>query len=218
MDVWSLCQEITSKQEWYSKVFNDDIVNQWYQEVLDKKEWFLTKPSETSGFFGEDYVRFNGKFPNVEDLFWFVIKLLRSTAQGSSHRDNCEWDEGVSMCRDCMYNLKQDILNNPGNYSLESEDIDSEFFNEGWVEEYQHEINCEHPRCNCLPPDSNLENYVNYHPNGLISQTLHNECKRIIAHMSQREPIDWHPGSDQQVRDLIHPSMYCYVKGVSAHY
>jgi len=29
--------------------------------------------------------------------------------------------------------------------------------------------------------------------------------------MSQREPIDWHPGSDQQVRDLIHPSMYCYI-------
>lgn len=33
--------------------------------------------------------------------------------------------------------------------------------------------------------------------------------------MLNSEPIDWHPGSNEQVRDLVHPSMYCYVKGVS---
>src|SRR5436305_1512728 len=33
--------------------------------------------------------------------------------------------------------------------------------------------------------------------------------------MLDKEPVDWHPGSNNQVRDLIHPSMYCYVKGVS---
>lgn len=26
---------------------------------------------------------------------------------------------------------------------------------------------------------------------------------------------DWHPGSNQQVLDLVHPSLFCFVKGVT---
>lgn len=26
---------------------------------------------------------------------------------------------------------------------------------------------------------------------------------------------DWHPGSGKQVLDLVHPSLYCYVQGVT---
>lgn len=29
---------------------------------------------------------------------------------------------------------------------------------------------------------------------------------------------DWHPGSDKQVLDLVHPSLYCLVYGVSQIY
>ncbi len=28
--------------------------------------------------------------------------------------------------------------------------------------------------------------------------------------------IDWHPDSNDIVRDLVHPSMYPYIKGVSS--
>jgi hypothetical protein len=31
----------------------------------------------------------------------------------------------------------------------------------------------------------------------------------------EAEDKDWHPGSNKQVLNLIHPSLYCYVKGVS---
>lgn len=31
----------------------------------------------------------------------------------------------------------------------------------------------------------------------------------------EARPADWHPGSDSIVRDLLHPSLYCYVRGVS---
>ena len=33
--------------------------------------------------------------------------------------------------------------------------------------------------------------------------------------MCAQEPEDFHPGSGTVVRDLVHPSMYCFVKGVS---
>lgn len=31
----------------------------------------------------------------------------------------------------------------------------------------------------------------------------------------QGDAIDWHPGSDQQVRDLVHPSLFCYRRGIT---
>lgn len=33
--------------------------------------------------------------------------------------------------------------------------------------------------------------------------------------MCNKERKDYHPGSDKAVRDIVHPSLYCYVKGVS---
>ncbi len=33
--------------------------------------------------------------------------------------------------------------------------------------------------------------------------------------MRSEDEVDWHPGSGEQVRDIVHPSMYCYVKGKS---
>lgn len=36
-----------------------------------------------------------------------------------------------------------------------------------------------------------------------------------IDDLCQREPADYHPGSGGVVRDIVHPSLYCYVSGVS---
>lgn len=242
-DVWQLCQEITNKKNWYSKVFDDNIVAHWRAEIP----------------------------PESADNFALALKLLRASAQGCKHLEDCNWDEGSRMCRDCKYNLKQNILNNPQEYNLNPEDIDLDFFkHEGWDFDYDDHVECKHPRCTCTAPDSSLNSYIEYHPQliaetireliikrisahlsstqprgldfdgdedpniiklvtdlreieskdhgGIISHNLHAECKQVLAELADKEPVDWHPGSDNKVRDIIHPSMYCYVKGVSKHY
>ena len=45
---------------------------------------------------------------------------------------------------------------------------------------------------------------------------LREKLKLCFQEMMENLPIDWHIGSNNQVRDLIHPSLYPYVKGVSA--
>nr|WP_307613641.1 DUF4246 domain-containing protein [Nocardia caishijiensis] len=40
------------------------------------------------------------------------------------------------------------------------------------------------------------------------------EAVRVLEDVPSTE-LDWHPGSDEQVLDLVHPSMYCLVRGVS---
>ncbi|CAG6395024.1 DUF4246 domain-containing protein [Streptomyces cocklensis] len=40
------------------------------------------------------------------------------------------------------------------------------------------------------------------------------EAVRVLEEVSEAEQ-DWHPGSGEQVLDLVHPSLFCLVKGVS---
>ncbi len=185
--IGDILHAITSRKEWYSKIFDDVIVKKWKTEFVEQ--------SKNSG-----------------DLFDFVISLARTTAQGVKHEDDCSWDEGDILCDTCLEEEKQTYAeDNPNLTPVEL----TEIFNEGdWLYELEIE-RCEHKRCRCTPPDSELTKYIQ-HNNKIIPKRLHNNLKIQIYKMLEREPVDWHPGSNEQVRDLIHPSMYCYVRGISA--
>ena len=184
MELWNICEEITTKKDWYSKVFDPVIVSKWRSEL-----------PATAG-----------------DNFHMAIDLLRLSAQGVVHQENCDWDESVPACKNCMGLLRKQIQEErPGEeLSDDPEDWNVDLYD--WGQEH-----CRHPRCKCTAPDHELSSYVHYFPEGVLSKELHIKCQKLIADMAAKEAIDWHPGSDQQVRDLIHPSMYCYVKGVSKH-
>jgi hypothetical protein len=145
--------------------------------------------------------------------------MLRSSAQGARHLDNCDWDKTSEMCATCKIALRNELLTLYESFGYTAEDINDEFFYDGWENNFDdwEQDNCNHPRCKCTAPDSTIEDYVDYIPDGIIGPELHQTCKSIIADMASQEPIDWHPGSDNKVRDLIHPSMYCYVRGTSIH-
>jgi hypothetical protein len=49
----------------------------------------------------------------------------------------------------------------------------------------------------------------------LVSTSLIEELNTSIDEMCKNEPADYHPGSGKVVRDVVHPSMYCYAKGFS---
>lgn len=49
----------------------------------------------------------------------------------------------------------------------------------------------------------------------LISQDLNKQLNTIVDCMCLSEKPDYHPGSGSTVRDIVHPSLYCYVDGVS---
>lgn len=48
----------------------------------------------------------------------------------------------------------------------------------------------------------------------LVPPSLAADLATALLPLEER-PVDWHPGSDGMVRDLLHPSLYCYVRGVS---
>lgn len=52
----------------------------------------------------------------------------------------------------------------------------------------------------------------------IIPPNVRSVIKQRLDHIASLPDKDWHPGSDQKVLDLIHPSLYCYVEGVSPLY
>ncbi|KAJ7496774.1 hypothetical protein FB451DRAFT_203127 [Mycena latifolia] len=51
-----------------------------------------------------------------------------------------------------------------------------------------------------------------WYSDGLICNELSDALKTAVAKLEDGEK-DWHPGSDRQVLDLVHPSLYCVVYG-----
>ena len=49
----------------------------------------------------------------------------------------------------------------------------------------------------------------------VLPALLINNINTSLDEICQAEPADYHPGSGKVVRDIVHPSMYCYVKGES---
>ncbi|MEU1104789.1 DUF4246 domain-containing protein [Streptomyces tibetensis] len=51
----------------------------------------------------------------------------------------------------------------------------------------------------------------------LVDDTLRRRLRRAVEALEQvpEAELDWHPGSDGQVLDLVHPSLFCLVRGVS---
>lgn len=49
----------------------------------------------------------------------------------------------------------------------------------------------------------------------IIDNQLKLELNQIIDVMCLKERKDYHPGSRKTVRDIVHPSLFCYVEGVS---
>jgi len=48
-----------------------------------------------------------------------------------------------------------------------------------------------------------------------VAPALRTALLRDVRALAKQEPVDYHPGSGTRVRDLIHPSLYPYVRGKS---
>jgi hypothetical protein len=80
-------------------------------------------------------------------------------------------------------------------------------------------------RCKCLPDcearlkaiwREYLEKYTRCEMN-LVPEELRSSLLALVAPMEKvpASELDWHPGSNEQVLELVHPSLYCNVRGLT---
>lgn len=168
----------------------------WYEKVFDNnmvKKWhkeILEQINET----------------NASDNFWLCIQILKATAQGTSHDLDCKWSSDERLCHKCIK-----VLQNKRGIDSADDDAMDELVDSLYFEDTPK---CEHTMCSCKGPDSDLKDYVDYIESRLLSKQHIGKLKQMVNNL-KTYPIDWHPWSNEQVRDIVHPSLYCYVKGVS---
>jgi len=206
--------EITAKKNWYTKIYDDTIVNKWKDEIK--------------------------KHESLSD-FNMAIDLLKATTQGSTckpenedyksldrHLDrkcigNC-YDKWEDPCSACMEDLKIRLTDKG---FLKKHDIDDpeEFLDSIYGDPeslYEYMPECGHDTgCDCKSPDSDLYDYVMYMKykthDGKPTESVYRELLDVIHEMRKNEPVDYHPGSNEQVIDIIHPSVNCYAQGITKH-
>lgn len=197
MEVWEICEEIAGKHEWYHKVFDQIIVEKWRKESKNDANFSL------------------------------ALSLVQASAKGTKINKDCCWEEG--LCPECVRECKEHLMHSPEDIHFDDDD-DNDLTNEKRIAKFfadpdwessdciynmlDHQ-QCEHIRCKCVSPDCELSDYICYHPDGLLNNDLHNQLKELINKMNSQEIVDWHPNSNEQVRDLIHPSLFCFCTGKS---
>lgn len=240
-----ILRSITSRKSWYKKIFLPEIVNKWGKEIVmecsspdfytkrNEQPWRFEFNTDTSHVLGacetpEPLEEFkavnNNSLQYVTDLFSLAVNLLRATAQGCFHSKDCEWEEPNPdrICDTCLESKREKIIRAAKGDDVKELEVPKADCSLDELREilrtlyYEFDIeirnSCTH-HCCCIPPDYRLEKYINYQ--GPETNELFSRLKEQIRIISEELPIDWHPGSSERVRDLVHPSLYCYVKGTS---
>lgn len=191
---------ITAKPEWQTKINDETIVAKWKEEleaqgipanVLDKAIELLKKSSGTPK---------TREFDDEAEYPWHI-----QVGAGPEIWSGCR-ECGCMICSEDEHLAQQ----------LEDYEEDDEDYRDiqKKLKKYA-KMKC---KCQNHWVDDNL-NFLReniYHKVNLVKADLK---QRFLTHVkdfeARKTEKDYHPGSNDQMLDIIHPALYCYVKGVT---
>ncbi len=201
---------ILSKPEWQTKMANSEIVGTWRQEIVAQ-----------------------GINPKIFDCILALLQDYKksTTSQPQYHNErNFDWDVklGVNLKKDLMFECKCECLCctegvNSDDDSEEDDDEEEDEKQSEWTKSYMKDQKrrklltclCTEEKRDALFSDFLDKFLVQGDGNFVVPDLKANLVANIAKLEKSTEAVDYHPGSNNQVIDLVHPSLYCYVKGVS---
>lgn len=201
----TLINLITKKPDWEKKIANPKIVQKWKNELLNQNvnPEVLERTLDLLRIYNTNVA---GKETYYEDdpYEWSVSNIKLMAEDLGMDKCNCK-------CAVCEEN--ENIYNS--NYS------DSYYDTEGLEELEANRIKYKNIKCKCKPLKEKrktkfLSNHIKFF-SGLLSNEEKLKFLKYVSILENNTPVDYHPGSNNQVIDIVHPSLYCYVKGVSLY-
>ncbi|KAG2374095.1 hypothetical protein C9374_011174 [Naegleria lovaniensis] len=170
------------------------------KEVVKKENW-KTKLDDLSEKWAHECLDQNISVASVEVAF-DILRDIEFLGRGVKHCCGC-----------CGANpVKQP-------YDDEDEQEDEEVDDEDRFDYYSRSTKfCECPCSHCALDFKEAPSYACKRYDGMIPEELKQQLKKEIDSLVENTPddkLDWHPGSNHQVLDIIHPSLYCYSKKYS---
>jgi len=190
-----LIKLILSKKSWETKIYDEDIINKWKNEFIKQN----INPIIINLVIELLKKYTNNKNKSEEEYKWIYPLIINYPELYKNSDCNC----CCKICKRCEHYYEED-------YSIKE-----------WKEIYKKNKFNPNIKCSCTPHKLNLIknsilNKYTIEDNNLINEELKNEfIDQIKLFESNIDNPDYHPGSNDQVIDLIHPSIYPYVKGLS---
>ena len=194
---------IINKPNWEKKILDPAIVAKWKEEISKQ---YSSKQSSTLVDLVIDLLKQykKGEY-NDDDVYKWVIEL-NLKAKDFAIADQCKCP--CPVCTDEEYVLSSDYEDDK-----EEDEEDDE----------QRTIEIQVLRqleCQCLKQVIEIKkrNFLYTHTNTndcLVPDQLKDKFKLEVNNFQKTILLDYHPGSHDQIVNLVHPSLYCYVKGVT---
>ncbi len=196
---------ITSKPDWETKINDTTIVNKWKEElqqqgisetILNNVIQLLKKSKESNIIEGKD--RSGEEYNRYK---WHLE--IGCTPDIWSGCKGCE----------CMICSEDETLPERLEDAIEYDSEEEQELRQQ-LKRYS-KIKC---KCQNKWVDDNL-NFLRSYIHHQVKVVKSDLKRRFIDHVndfeSRKGEKDYHPGSNDQMLDIIHPAMYCYVRGVT---
>ncbi|KAJ7577465.1 hypothetical protein C8J56DRAFT_970875, partial [Mycena floridula] len=170
--------------------FSDSVRSkpEWFNKVLDPNRNLTAKWAIEAGILHED--------PNKK-----IRGMNRSAVLG-------EIEELKQEARRIRF---EDLLVHSGSVHAVRRNVDLQKIEVDVRKELNFIQNAEHS----IMPVTLREDVGVFASNGLVPKSLHKELGTELDHLAEMEPKDFHPGTHGKVQDLIHPSLYPFVGGIT---
>lgn len=191
-----IIQKITSKDDWKTKILSDEISKNWIREIC------------TNGYdhnFVFNIIDIMKKYANLEQSSeleyydWFVRTNYDINEVVGSNQCQCN----CLICQGMEYKLDEDY-DSDQSVGLESDNNDDS-------------TNITpHENCLCMSyTEASKKSFANtyiYQLSNLVDSELKTTFSTLANELAK---TNYHPGSNNQMIDLFHPSMYPFIKGIT---
>ncbi len=221
---WSILYSLTEREDWYDKIFDNNIIENWRQDIHNI---FDDNSNKYDNGYGVNYKIDEGY--DIDLVFDLCIKFLRATAQGVKHDPECKWDEqDFNYCDECIKDIIQDFKESHDDDNKIQKMTNDEIRNIDYFEEYACDCDienykCKHYKCGCSHPHYSLHNYIisieldieSKYKNKILKfvddLTSHKHIVKDELCIKNKKVVwSYHPDTNNQVIDIIHPSIFCH--------
>jgi hypothetical protein len=184
-----LINAITTKKDWQTKIKDIAILRKWVSEFIAQgvNKNIIKKVIEL--------LELSLKEHNYDDYDAKYKWILNVTSDFNDIGLKCNGCE-CADCSDCVY-----------------QSDDSEF-KEYYEEQSQIKCTCKAVLNLDKIKQTYLEKFIVV-ADELITKKVRQQFIKAVDEFADGKPVDYHPGSNEMMVDIIHPSLYCFIKDVT---
>lgn len=188
-----LIKSIISKPGWETKINDSDITKKWKKELSDQEAH-------------------DQALDKIIELLHQYKEIKDNTYEEYEEKDY-DWIANVGIdCGDLGIDCSCDCYMCEGGLKPDRDELEEQEYEEDEIDEIMAK------RCECIGmfkinAQDYLESFID--KDTAIGSDLNSKLIESVNNFTKDKETDFHPGSNKQVVDIVHPSLYCYTKGIT---